>query len=72
MGVPFVHPGAGGKIPFHVSRFLHVIQLELMYRLTGKEIFQKYSDKWKKYVTKKNILKMYKLKYRALKKMGRL
>jgi heparosan-N-sulfate-glucuronate 5-epimerase len=52
--------------------FLHIIQMELMFQLTGKDIFKKYSGKWKECVTKKNIYKMYKLKYQALKKMGRL
>lgn len=51
---------------------LHIIQLELMYRLTGKDIFQKFAQKWRSYVNLKNIIHMYWMKYRALKKMNRL
>jgi hypothetical protein len=28
---------------------LHIVQLDAMYRLTGKPVFKKYSDKWQKY-----------------------
>jgi hypothetical protein len=52
--------------------YLHIIQLDLLYRLTGKEIFYEFSKKWERYTSKKNILKMYLLKFQALKKMGRL
>jgi len=51
---------------------LHIIQLELMYQLTGKEMFKEYAERWKNYVNLKNILKMYRIKYRALRKMNRL
>ena len=51
---------------------LHIIQLELMYRLTDNAIFKEYKEKWKKYVSNWNIVKMYMYKYRALRKMNRL
>jgi len=51
---------------------LHIIQLDLMHRLTGKKIFREYSELWRGYATTKNILKMYWIKFKALKKMNRL
>ena len=51
---------------------LHIVQLEMMYRLTGEEIFKTYADRWKSFSNNWNILKMYFIKYRALKKMNRL
>ena len=51
---------------------LHIVQLELMYRLTGRPVFREYAHRWKNFAGLKNILKMYCLKYRALKKMNRL
>ena len=52
--------------------YLHIVQLRLMYKLTGKKIFEEYADRWETYASLKNILKMYKIKYQALKKMNRL
>ena len=52
--------------------YLHVIQLELLYRLTNLEIFSEFAVKWKKYATWWNIIRMYGVKYKALKKMNRL
>ena len=51
---------------------LHIIQLELMFALTKQSIFREYAEKWKGNVSWKNILKMYRVKYQALKKMKRL
>ena len=51
---------------------LHIIQLDLMHRLSGKKMFLEYSDRWKKYSRLGSIVKMYWHKYRALKKMNRL
>lgn len=31
---------------------LHIVQLGIMYRLTGKEIFKDYADNWKRYYSK--------------------
>jgi hypothetical protein len=51
---------------------LHVVQLELLHRITGKSIFKEYADIFNKQDTIWNALKMYKLKYKSLKKIGRL
>ena len=51
---------------------LHVRQLELMYKLTQKPIFKKYADLFRKQDNKINALRMYFLKYKSLKKIGRL
>jgi hypothetical protein len=51
---------------------LHIVQLELMYRLTGKEIFRQYSERWRGFVNLPNALRMYRIKLRALRAMGRL
>ncbi len=64
------HPGIDpSTIGYH---YLHTVQLELMFQLTQKDIFKDYADKWEKYVKPFNILRMYKMKYSALKKMNRL
>lgn len=51
---------------------LHIIQLRLMHKLTGETIFEEYATHWEQYVNLKNILKMYQIKYQALRKMNRL
>ena len=51
---------------------LHVTQLEVLYRLTGKEIFQKYHDIFDKQIILFNIARMYITKYKALRRLGRL
>jgi hypothetical protein len=51
---------------------LHIIQLDLMHRLTGKDVFKEYLELWRSYATTKNILRMYQIKFKALKKMNRL
>lgn len=51
---------------------LHIIQLELMHRLTTIEIFNEYFLRWKAYHRWVNIVKMYFIKYRALRKMNRV
>jgi hypothetical protein len=52
--------------------FLHIVQFRLMHRLTGQMIFKEYSDKWSQNIKLINILKMYWVKYKALKKMDRI
>jgi len=52
--------------------YLHIVQLKLMFQLTGREKFQEYARRWESYINLSNILKMYKLKYSALRKMNRL
>lgn len=51
---------------------LHIVQMELMYRITKLDIFKEYASRWQQYVKMWNIIKMYGLKYKALKKMNRL
>ncbi len=51
---------------------LHVTQLDMMRRLTGEEIFKQYAQKFAKQDTLFNALRMYMIKYRALKKIGRI
>jgi hypothetical protein len=51
---------------------LHIIQLELMHRLTKLEIFKDYFSRWKEYHHSRNIIRMYFTKFHALKKMNRL
>jgi len=51
---------------------LHVDQLNMLYRLTGKETFKRYADIFRRQDTFFNALKMYRVKYSALKKIGRL
>ena len=51
---------------------LHATQLELLYHLTQKEVFSIYAQKFRNQDRLLNIVKMYKIKFRALKKIGRL
>jgi len=49
---------AGKKLQMIASPFyhsLHIVQLDIMYRLTGIKVFREYSDKWAEY--KKNPVK---------------
>ncbi|MDZ7724810.1 MAG: D-glucuronyl C5-epimerase family protein [candidate division KSB1 bacterium] len=47
-------------------------QLRLFYTLTGDTVFQEFAEKWRDYDRFFNIMKMYRIKYRALKQLGRL
>lgn len=51
---------------------LHATQLELLYKITGKEIFNSFVMQFRKQDTLINALRMYKVKYKALKQIGRL
>ena len=51
---------------------LHATQLELLYIITQKEVFKTYAEKFRNQDKLSNIIKMYKIKYRALKTIGRL
>ncbi len=51
---------------------LHAIQLKMLYKLTGYDIFNQYSEKFQKQDNLLNTLRMYLIKYKALKKIGRL
>ena len=51
---------------------LHVDQLNMLHRLTGKDIFAEYAYLFSRQDTFINALKMYKLKFSALKQIGRI
>ena len=51
---------------------LHIIQMDLMYKITRNKIFEKYFDIFDKQDNLINALKAYRIKYFALKKIGRL
>ena len=51
---------------------LVVTQLKLFYRITGIQELNDFAEKWQNYDRALNILKMYKTKYKALKKLNRL
>jgi len=51
---------------------LHVNQLKMLYQLTGNELFNQYAHIFAKQDNYFNALKMYLIKYKALKKIGRL
>jgi len=51
---------------------LHINQLDMLYKLTKKPIFKEYLEKFTAQDTFVNAVKMYKVKFNALKKIGRL
>lgn len=51
---------------------LHVTQLNVIYQLTSREIFKEYANRFRQQETVWNIIRMYKLKYKSLKTIGRL
>jgi hypothetical protein len=51
---------------------LHVTQLRLLYRLTGETKFQEYAEKFSAQEKLVNIIRMYRIKYKSLKKIGRI
>jgi len=51
---------------------LHVRQMEFMYLMTGENIFQDYARKFAKQDNIFNALRMYFIKYKSLKNIGRL
>lgn len=51
---------------------LHINQLEMLYQLTNKKIFKDYSEKFSEQDTFINAIRMYKVKLKALKKIGRV
>lgn len=51
---------------------LHVTQLKMLYQLTGEEMFQEYAQKFSQQINYLNILRMYAVKFSALRKLGRL
>ena len=51
---------------------LHVTQLNMLYRLTGKPVFRTFAARFKDQINLVNMIRMYKTKYRALKGLGRI
>jgi hypothetical protein len=51
---------------------LVITQLKLFFQVTGEPVFESYIYKWQAYDRLFNILRMYRHKYQALKKMNRL
>ncbi len=51
---------------------LHITQLQVMHKITGDNIFQQFAEKWEKQLTFLNKFRSYLVKYKALKKIGRL
>ncbi len=47
-------------------------QLKILYNITGNQVLKQYAEKLKHYDRLPNIIKMYKLKFTALRKMNRL
>ncbi len=51
---------------------LHATQLELLFEITNKEIFKTFAEKFRKQDTLLNAIRMYRIKFSALKQIGRL
>jgi len=51
---------------------LHVAQLQVLYKISGKELFKRYADIFRAQDRPLNMIKMYAVKQKALKKIGRL
>ncbi len=51
---------------------LHITQLKMLYRLTDEQVFKKYAEKFKGQDNLFNAIRMYKIKYKAMKKINRL
>lgn len=51
---------------------LHINQLEMLYKLTGKSIFKKYAEIFSEHDNLFNAIKMYRVKFSALKTIGRI
>jgi len=51
---------------------LHISQLTVLSRLVSSSIFDEYLEKWQAYDKLINMFRMYLLKYKSLKKIGRL
>lgn len=51
---------------------LHATQLELLYKMTGRRQFQHFASRFREQDKIVNILRMYRLKFRVLRQIGRL
>lgn len=63
---------SGTRMKMMASYFyhsLHIVQLEVMYRMTGEQIFKEYAEKWKKYKNNwfyRNFALIYKIIFKVL------
>ncbi len=51
---------------------LHVVQLEMLHRLTKEKLFKEYADRFREQENFRNRIRMYRVKYAALRKLNRL
>lgn len=51
---------------------LILLQLDLLFRITGRDELKTYLEKFKNYDSISNKLRMYPVKYKALKKLNRV
>ena len=51
---------------------LHVTQLRMLFQLTNNSVFKTHAERFQRQITYKNIFRMYKTKYAALKSLGRV
>ncbi len=52
LGFWSLYEQSGTRLPMVASPFyhqLHIVQLQIMARLTGDEVFAKYADRWERY-----------------------
>ena len=55
------------SIASHFYHRLHIVQLNIMHRLTGYDVFAEYAEKWQKYLTKavfRTAAKIYKIGFK--------
>lgn len=53
-------------------QILHATQLESLHRITQKEVFREYAEKFKKQLRARNIMRAYLCKFASLKKLKRI
>ena len=51
---------------------LHVLQLRVLYELTGRAVFKSFADRFSDQVTSINAIRSFFVKYKALKKLNRI
>jgi hypothetical protein len=51
---------------------LHIVQLECLYKITGEDIFEEYKQRFQNQDNLINAVRMYRLKFKSLRKIGRL
>lgn len=51
---------------------LHIVQMQLLHKWTDDPLFLEYADRFEAQITKRNQIRMYAVKYLALRKIGRI